>query len=138
MARLAKIATLMMLALLPGCVNFVSIKGTDFSRDIALSDADKIKPGMTEKQVVTLLGSPSSFGIDDQGREYLHYEAAKVSRIEGSVAVPFIGVLSTSAEIKGFVLNFYLKEGVVQGKSQYFYRAADKRKATETAEGSEK
>lgn len=131
MAKLAKVTAFILLALLSGCVNFMSMKGTG-TRDITIGDVDKIKPGMGEKQVISILGSPQSFGIDDEGREFLHYEAGKLSRVEKSAFIPFVGVTSTSAEIVGFVVNFYLADGIVQGKSQYFYRAAvDKKKYDE-------
>jgi hypothetical protein len=129
MIKYAKISAYILIALLSGCVNFMSMKGTA-TRDITIGDVEKIKPGVGEKQVISILGSPQSFGIDDEGREYLHYEAGQLSRVEESAILPFAGVVSTSSEIVGFVVNFYLVDGIVQGKSQYFYRAAvDKKKA---------
>lgn len=127
MVKFVKVSAFILLTLLVGCVNFMSMKGAG-TRDITISDVDKIKPGMDEKQVISILGSPQSFGLDDEGREYLHYEAGKLSRVEKSAALPFVGVMSTSSEIVGFVVNFYFVDGIVQGKSQYFYRGADDKK----------
>ena len=136
--RFSRILSFVLLPLLCGCVNFVSMKGIA-ARDITLSDTDKITIGMHEKQVISILGSPQTFGIDDQGREYLHYEAGKLSRVETSAVVPFVGIVATSSEIIGFVVNYYIADGLVQGKSQYFYRAAadkDKEKMSKTQDAS--
>lgn len=121
------IAFMLLLLLLSGCVNFMSMKVTG-TGDITLSDVEKIKPGMEEKQVIALLGAPQSFGVDDEGREYLQYDTGKFSRVEGSAVFPLVGIVSTSAEIVGFIVNYYLVDGIVQGKSMYFYRRVDDEK----------
>lgn len=127
MTRLARITAFIMFPLLGGCINFTSMK-TPESREITSDDVNKITPGMSEKELVLTLGSPQSFGIDGEGREYLHYEAGKLSRIDKSVILPFVGVISSTSEFTGFIVDFYIADGTVQGKSQYFIRATtDKR-----------
>ncbi len=108
-----------------GCVNFMSAKGAKMAT-FGINDLDKVSAGMTEKEVVALFGPPQSFGVDDQGRHFIHFENWKVSRTEESFAVPFIGAISADTSIKGIVLQVYLKEGIVQGTSRYYYQTSDK------------
>lgn len=127
MTRLTRITAFIMLPLLCSCINFMSVKDPE-SREITLDDVNKITSGMSEKELVSTLGSPLSFGIDGEGREYLHYEAGKSSRIDKSVILPFVGVISSTSEFTGFIVDFHIADGIVQGKNQYFIRATtDKR-----------
>lgn len=82
MAKIARVSVLLLSVMFSGClsINFMSIKAPA-SKDITLADTEKIKPGMKEDEVISLLGSPISFGIDDEGRDYLHYEAGKISLV---------------------------------------------------------
>jgi len=127
MARLARITAFIMLPLLCGCINFMSAKGPE-SREITLDDVNKITSGMSEQELVYMLGSPQSFGIDGEGREYLHYEAGQLSRIDKSVILPFVGVISSTSEFTGFIVDFYIADGIVRGKTQYFIRATPDKK----------
>jgi hypothetical protein len=102
-----------------GCVNFITAN-MPMDKDIAIGDLDKIKPGMTEREVILIFGRPLSFGLDEDGKEYLRYEVSKFSKIEEGASLPFIGAISTSATVKGFIFNVYVKEGIVQGKSEFF------------------
>ncbi len=122
MRHLAKsLLYLIFMVLLSGCVNFMSAKGESMAT-IDVGNLDKIRTGMTEKEVVTLFGPPQSFGIDDQGRHFIHFENWKFSRTEGSLVVPFVGAISTDSSIKGIVVQVYLKDGIVTGTSKYFYQ----------------
>lgn len=121
-ARVALFLTL--LVFLSGCVNFMSAEGERMA-EIGINDLDKLHAGMTEKEVVALFGPPQSFGIDDQGRHFIHFENAKISRTEGSFAVPFVGAISADTTITGIVLEVYLKDGIVQGTSRYFYQTSN-------------
>ncbi len=109
------------LVFLSSCVNFISAKSERMA-PIGINDLDKVKAGMTEKDVVALFGPPQSFGIDDQGRDFLHFENWELSRIEGGVVFPFIGAYSAGTSVKGIVFEVYLKDGIVQGTSRYFYQ----------------
>ncbi len=112
---------LISMVLLAGCVNFMSAKGEGMAT-IHAGDLDKIRTGMTEKEVVTLFGPPQSFGIDDQGRYFIHFENWKFFRTEGSFVVPFVGAISTDGSIAGITLQVYLKDGIVTGTSKYVYQ----------------
>lgn len=116
---------LTLLVFLSGCVNFMSAKGERMAA-IGINDLDKVKAGMTEKEVVALFGPPQSFGIDDQGRHFIHFENWKISRTEESFAAPFIGAISADTTIKkGLAFEVYLKDGIVQGTSRYFYQTSN-------------
>lgn len=124
MTRPVNVLAFLLPALLWGCVNHMSIRGIEDSK-ITPNDIDMIEPGMSERQVIARLGNPQSFGVDENGRQYLHYETWNVSRVEKVAIIPFIGAAETSTEIAGFTANIFLAEGFVTGKSQYFYRAAE-------------
>jgi hypothetical protein len=125
MHHLARVAFyLTLLVFLSGCVNFMSEKGSRMAA-IGINDLDKLKAGMTEEEVVALFGPPQAFGIDDQGRHFIHFENAKISRTEGSFVVPFVGAISADTTITGIVLEVYLKDGIVQGASRYFYQTSN-------------
>ena len=126
MSRHVSIVFILLPALLCGCVNLMSMQGPE-DKIVRAGDIDAITPGMTEKQVVSRLGNPVSFGVDEDGREYLHYETWKFSRTEKAAMIPFIGVISTSANFSGFISNIYINDGLVQGKSFYVYRKAGDR-----------
>lgn len=125
MQHLARaILFLTLLVFLSGCVNFMSAKGERMAA-IGINDLDKVKAGMTEKEVVALFGPPQSFGLDDQGRHFIHFENWKISRTEESFVAPFIGALSADTTINGLVFEVYLKDGIVQGTSRYFYQTSN-------------
>lgn len=130
MTKIASLSVLLSAVVLSGCIdiNFMNIRAPG-SKEITLADVEKVKPGMNEGEVISLLGPPISFGIDDEGRDYLHYETAKISLVDQSTLVPFFGIASRTAETKGFTFNVYLQSGLVRGTSQYFYQAgADEKK----------
>ena len=126
MHHLAKsVLYLALLIFFSGCVNFMSAKGEKMAT-FGINDLDKVSAGMTEKEVVALFGPPQSFGIDDQGRHFIHFENWKISRTEGSFVIPFIGAVSADTSIKGIIFQVYLKDGIVQGASRYFYQTSSK------------
>jgi hypothetical protein len=128
MQHLAKAACVVsFFVVLSGCINFIGVKGEGMA-PIGINELDKIKVGMTEKEVVALFGTPQSFGLDDQGREFIHFENWKVSRTEGAFVVPFIGAISADTSLKGIVFQVYLKDGLVQGTSRYIYQTSSQLK----------
>ncbi|MBF0507205.1 MAG: hypothetical protein HQL09_10250 [Nitrospirae bacterium] len=128
MKNIFKIITaILVLVSFTGCgVSTGSIKNSR-DKDFEFSDADKVKPGITEAQVVELLGKPASFGMDKQGRQYLTYRCTRDSTTTGMAIGPGVGTAGQSKSIKGFEVNIYLKDGLVQSVGYALYQEmADK------------
>jgi hypothetical protein len=124
MHRLAKAALFTAFCVfLSSCINFMNAK-LERMAPIGIKDLDKVKAGMTEKEVVALFGPPQSFGIDNQGRDVIHFENWNISRTERDFVAPFIGAISADTSIKGIIFEVYLKDGIVQGTSRYFYQTS--------------
>lgn len=87
---------------------------TSVDQKFEFSEVEKIKRGMSETQVIELLGRPTAFGIDEQGREYLLYQLTTLSSTMGMVFTPVGGTIA-STSLKGFEVRIYLQDGKVQG-----------------------
>lgn len=117
--------TILGIFLLVGCgAGTASIK-TSADKDFEFNDINKIKPGMSEAQVIELLGKPSAFGTDEKGRQYLLYQHTSLSQS----AVMAATVVSASSLTKGFEVRIHLKDGMVQSVGYTLYQdMADKGK----------
>jgi hypothetical protein len=126
MWKIIKITTIVLAAVfLVGCgAGTASIK-TSTDKSFEFSDISKIKTGMSEANVIELLGKPTAFGMDEQGRQYLLYHRTSIS----SSAVIVATVVTASASTKGFEIRVYLKDGLVQSVGYTLYQdVTDKEK----------
>lgn len=125
MWKVVKVAIAILgISLLVGCsAGTASIK-TSADKDFEFNDANKIKPGMSEPQVIELLGKPFAFGTDEKGRQYLLYQRTSVSS-----STVMAATVASASSLKGFEVRIHLKDGVVQSVGYTLYQdMADKEK----------
>lgn len=100
--------------LLSGCgVISGSIKiSTD--KEFPFSEITKVTPGMKESEVISLLGKPTAFGMNDKARYYLKYQQTTTATRTTMLTGPGIGTLTQKQAAHGFEVEIYLKDGVVE------------------------
>ena len=123
MTRIGRLATVVLpLIVLTGCgVGIISIK-TTVDKEFTFDEVSKVKAGMSEAQVIELMGKPIAFGVDEQSREFLLYQLTRQSAMSGMVNPPGVVGATTSASLKGFEVRVHLKDGVVQNVGYTLYQ----------------
>jgi len=124
MGRIRSLSTLVVVSLVfSGCaVGFGSVKRS-VDKEFAFTEVSNIKPGMSEMQVIELMGKPTAFGIDEHDRQFLLYQITRRSERTGMInPVLVVGAATKSVSLKGFEVRVHLKDGVVQNVGYTLYQ----------------
>ena len=123
MTRVSRLTTLVIASIvLAGCgVGFTRIK-TVVDKEFDFSEVSKVQVGMSEAQVIKLLGKPTVFGVDEQGRDFLLYEQTRQSAVSGMANPPGAVAAQGSVSLKGFEVRVRLKDGIVQNVGYMLYQ----------------
>jgi hypothetical protein len=91
-------------------------------KEFAFSQLDKIVPGTSEAQLIELLGKPSAFGVDEEGREFLLYRMTRQSQKATAVSAIVASGVEASTVLKGFEVRIHIKNGSVQTVGYTLYQ----------------
>jgi outer membrane protein assembly factor BamE (lipoprotein component of BamABCDE complex) len=123
MRRIRSFVTLVAASLVfSGCaVGFGSVKRS-VDKEFAFTEVSNLKPGMSETQVIELMGKPTAFGVDEHGRQFLLYQITRQSEMVGMVNPILVVGATKSVSLKGFEVRVHLKDGVVQNVGYTLYQ----------------
>ena len=82
-------------------VGFASVKRS-VDKEFAFTEVSNLKPGMSETQVIELMGKPTAFGVDEHGRQFLLYQITRRSEMVGMVNPVLVVGATKSVSLKGF------------------------------------
>ena len=82
--------------LIGGCGASVGRNYVANDKDLVISDFEQIKVGMRESEVVSILGLPGSYGIDEDGRFFLHYMEVSSTVVAGNLGTGIAGSTTTN------------------------------------------
>jgi hypothetical protein len=97
---------------LGGCPTISTVR-TSVDKEFQFADVQRVVPGMKESEVITLLGRPKAFGMDEQGKRYLIYQVTKISGTTGSISTPLAMGATTSVASRGFELRIQIRNALV-------------------------
>lgn len=81
------LALLVCAPLIGGCGGAVGRSYVANDKDLVISDFEQVKVGMRESEVVSILGLPGSYGVDEDGRFFLHYEEIHRTSVAGRLGL---------------------------------------------------
>lgn len=105
------------LVLLNGCAAGFGTTTFDRDKDVEFSVLDSVRTGMTEPDVVSVMGKPSKHGVDDHGRYHLEYNFMSIKTRSFVGAFSFIGFASAASTIsvpQGFTADIWIDGGTVR------------------------
>ena len=108
MNRFLLIIFLPLMFLLGGCSGGHMYMEND--KDLELGDFNSINLGMDETEVVEKLGLPISYGIDEKGRNYLHYAEINTALLVGIILLPGVSASGSTQVIQGFEGYIYFDD----------------------------
>ncbi len=119
--RFPDIVLVCILAGLAGCASISTTSRVKGAEEFKAERLAEVTVGMPIENAVDILGTPTSFGRDEQGRYFYRYQARVLRSDADTVALPFYTNVSMTSFHEGMDVNVFHDQGRVTLVTRVIY-----------------